>query len=148
MKTYFKSDDIPVRLCLPSGHVAVVTDQETELEPIFHKEAYRAGLIGRRADQEEEKVFKPIYAPGSDPLTRIDELVAVIVAQVNAGNAALLATASGVPKVSELADKAGFAITPEERDAAWLIAKAALDAADAEAVKAEVARAAKAGKKA
>lgn len=147
MKTYFKSEDTEVRLCLPSGHVAIVTNEETELLPIFHKEAYRAGLIGRREDQEEEKVFKPIYAPGSDPLTRVDELVAVLMAEVNAGNSALL-TKDGVPKVSELAEKAGFAITSDERDAAWVIAKAALDAADAEAAKAEVARAAKAAKKA
>ena len=110
MKFRSPSDE-PIHVALLTGHTALITPDGVELPPIFHKEASARGAIAFDAG--------PASAVVESTVDRQVALTAVIKAKLDGSDADDF-TAEGKPNLAKVKARAGFAVTREEADAAFL----------------------------
>lgn len=101
----------PIHVALLTGHTALITPEGVELPPIFHKEASARGAIAF-----DEGPGSAVLQPAVD---RQAAIAAVIKAMLDGSDAEDF-TADGKPNLTKVKARAGFAVTREEADAAFL----------------------------
>lgn len=101
----------PIHVGLLTGHTALITPEGVELHPMFHKEASARGAI---AFDEG-----PASAVVESTVDRQAAIAAVIKAMLDGSDADDF-TADGKPNLTKVKARAGFTVTREEADAAFL----------------------------
>lgn len=129
--TWFAPDGEQVRVCLPSGDVAVIEPgEQRELPPKFNKAAAQAGLavVG---GVSPSSVTKPEVPAENDVTTRVDHIEKAIRDALNApeGNDEFedAFTKAGTPNIKWLSKRVGFTVETSERDIAWKSVQADLE---------------------
>ncbi|SFE19119.1 hypothetical protein [Paracidovorax konjaci] len=112
MKFRSPSDE-PIHVGLLTGHTALITPEGVELPAIFHKEASARGAI---AFDEG-----PASTVGESTVDRQAAIAAVIKAMLDGSDPEDF-TADGKPNLTKVKARAGFTVTREEADAAFLAA--------------------------
>lgn len=110
MKFRSPSDE-PIHVGLLTGHTALITPDGVELPLMFHKEASARGAI---AFDEG-----PASSVVESTVDRQAAISAVIKAMLDGSDADDF-TADGKPNLTKVKARAGFAVTREEADAAFL----------------------------
>lgn len=100
-----------ISVALTTGHTAVVTPENVELNPIFHREAIALGCIpegtSNTATALETKAFDRALVIGE-----------ALQAAVQAGKPDDF-KADGTPDLNALAKRVGFKVSREEADSVW-----------------------------
>jgi len=113
MKFYSPSAS-PLHVGLTTGHMAVITSDGVELDPMFHREAVAKGAIPetlRGAEGASDAV-------SAKPVVRDDEIRAAIMAMLD-GDDEDDFNEDGKPNLNRLKARLGFSISREEADAAF-----------------------------
>lgn len=139
--TFYSPDGEPIRVKLPDGRVAIVTDEPRTLPAAFHRAALKAGCF---PTGDAKRVVAEIPTK-DDPLKRreaIKDAIFDVLASAPADHApeaehaefaknyegAL--NADGVPNVRFLETKLGFNIDAAERDSAFAEVRQELERGD------------------
>lgn len=111
---FYSPSAAPLHVGLTSGHMAVITSDGVELDPMFHREAVAKGAIPetlRGAEGASDAV--PVK-----PVVREDEIRAAITAMLD-GDDEDDFNEDGKPNLNRLKARLGFSISREEADAAF-----------------------------
>lgn len=136
---FYSPDKVPVRVELADGGVALVGEKPRSLPPKFWRAATKAGCL-IKGGLTAKDLQPPKGKPEEDQRTKEDMIVKAMVdagKNIDAEGYEGAFTAQGVPQVRWLETRLGFNLGAEERDAAWVIAQAELDALDPPADDAE-----------
>ena len=103
--------DDSVSVALTTGHMAVVTPEGVDLDPVFHREAIALGCIpegtSNTASVLEAKAFDRALVIGE-----------ALQAAMQAGKPDDF-KADGTPDLNALAKRVGFKVSREEADTVW-----------------------------
>lgn len=111
MKFFPPEGQTEVHIALLNGHTALVTEDGTELEARFRREAIARGCLpeGIGAD--------PVIEGELPPFDREAKILDAINDMID-GNDAADFNADGSPNLRNLSDRVGFQVSRSERDAA------------------------------
>lgn len=110
MKFRSPSDE-PIHVGLLTGHTALITPEGVELPPMFHKEASARGAIAF-----DEGPSSPVVPTAVDRQAAIAEVIKAMLDGSDADDF----TADGKPNLTKVKARAGFAVTREEADTAFI----------------------------
>lgn len=109
MKFYAPSEQ-PIHVALTTGHTAVITQEGTDLEPAFHREAIARGAVLEAGSGTSDLQ--------SQQMVRTRTIIETLEAARDS-NSQELFTKDGRPDLRKLIGKLGFTVTREEVDAHW-----------------------------
>ena len=116
IKFYQPAGKESVTVGLTSGHMAVVNEEGTVLDKMFHAEAIAQGCrLTNDDDAAKDETF--------DRAGRIREVIEDLLDSNNPD----AFTANGLPQTDVLSKLCGFRVTSSERDAAWAEVSADMD---------------------
>ena len=117
IKFYPPAGKDTVTVGLTSGHMAVVNEEGTVLDKLFHAEAIAQGcrLTNDDDDGAQDETF--------DRAGRIREVMEDLLDSNNPD----AFTANGLPQTDVLSKACGFRVTSSERDAVWAEVSADMD---------------------
>lgn len=131
---FYSPDGTPIRVCLPHGGVAIVTDEPRTLPPAFYKAAMREGCL--TTDMPSADRLKGPEVPiSAEPFQRRAAIKGAIERAFNMDEGAEgfedAFTAAGLPNINWLSRELGFTVERPERDEMWREVQAEAEADDA-----------------